>query len=106
MSDIKVTLVDIHGAEQLVSGAEGQSLMSAAIGEGIDGIVGQCGGACSCATCHIYIDDAWRDIVGTPESLEDEMLDFASDRQESSRLSCQIKLTPALNGLRATVADN
>jgi ferredoxin, 2Fe-2S len=76
--------------------------METALREGIPGIEAECGGACACATCHVYVDDAWTDVVGKPESMEEDMLDFAFEVRPTSRLSCQIKVTDALNGLVVT----
>jgi 2Fe-2S ferredoxin len=71
----------------------------------IAGIEAECCGACACATCHVYVDDAWRQRVGPPEQMEEDMLDFAFDVRESSRLSCQIKVTEELDGLVVQVPD-
>ena len=62
-------------------------------------IKAECGGACACATCHVYVDDAWREKTGGPSPMEEDMLDFGFDVRPSSRLSCQIKVTPELDGL-------
>ncbi len=75
------------------------TLMEAALENDVPGIIAECGGACSCATCHVYIDDKWRNRVGAPNIMEDDMLDFAYDRRENSRLSCQIVLDESLDGL-------
>lgn len=71
----------------------------------ISGIEAECGGACACATCHVYIDAGWREKVGKPAEMEEDMLDFAFDVREESRLSCQIKITAALDGLIIRVPD-
>ena len=71
----------------------------------VDGIEAECGGACACATCHVYVDDQWRERVGPPAEMEEDMLDFDFDVRESSRLSCQIKVTPELDGLVVRVPD-
>jgi 2Fe-2S ferredoxin len=76
------------------------NVMEAARRAGIVGIIGECGGACSCATCHVYVEPEWIDAVGQPASMEEDMLDFAFDVRPNSRLSCQIKIRDALNGLR------
>jgi 2Fe-2S ferredoxin len=65
----------------------------------IAGIEAECGGACACATCHVYVDEAWRDKTGKPSDMEEDMLDFAFDVQEGSRLCCQIKVSDTLDGL-------
>jgi 2Fe-2S ferredoxin len=69
------------------------------------GIEAECGGACACATCHVYIDDAWREKVGPPTPMEEDMLDFGYDVRENSRLSCQIRVTEELNGLVVTTPE-
>jgi 2Fe-2S ferredoxin len=74
--------------------------MAAAVRQGVPGIVGECGGNTSCATCHVYVDERFAEMVGPPTDLEDDVLDLAvSDRRVSSRLSCQITVTPELDGL-------
>jgi 2Fe-2S ferredoxin len=73
--------------------------METAIRNGVPGIDAECGGACSCATCHVYVDEEWMDAVGQPQSMEEDMLDFAFDVRPNSRLSCQIRVKPELDGL-------
>jgi 2Fe-2S ferredoxin len=73
--------------------------MEAAIANNVSGIVAECGGACSCATCHVYVADDWSERVGGPSEMEEDMLDFAFDVRASSRLSCQIRLTDEMDGL-------
>lgn len=85
--------------EFAVDSISGLTLMEAALENNVAGIVAECGGACACATCHVYIDEKWRDRVGEPNAMEDDMLDFAFDRRENSRLSCQIVLDESLDGL-------
>ena len=96
---LKVTFIQPDGSEQVVDTDTGLTLMESAKMNDVPGIEAECGGACACATCHVYVDDAWRDKAGTPSQMEEDMLDFAFDVRESSRLSCQIKLTPELDGL-------
>ncbi len=97
---VKVTFIEHDGTETTVEAAEGDSVMSAAIANGIDGIVAECGGSMMCATCHCYVDDAWADRTGPRKEGEDDMLESAaSEVKETSRLSCQIKLTADLDGL-------
>ena len=97
----KVTYVAFDGAETTVDVAVGENVMRGALYNGIDGIAGECGGAPSCATCHCYVDDAWRDAAGGPgNEVESELLEAASSEvRPSSRLSCQIVMTDALDGL-------
>ncbi|MDB5439408.1 MAG: 2Fe-2S ferredoxin, partial [Caulobacteraceae bacterium] len=74
-------------------------VMEGAIRNNVPGIDADCGGACACATCHVYVDEAWRAATGTASVMEESMLDFAQDQRPESRLSCQIRVTPALDGL-------
>ena len=95
----KITYIDFEGTERSVDGNVGDSVMETATSNDLPGIDADCGGACACATCHVYVDDAWTDIVGKPEELEAEMLDVAEEVRETSRLSCQIKITEEMDGL-------
>ena len=94
-----VTFISPAGAERVVEGDIGQSVMELAKRGGVEGIVGECGGCAACATCHVYVDPAWQEAVGPASGDEADMLDFAYDRKPESRLSCQIRLRPALDGL-------
>ncbi|MEO8419759.1 MAG: 2Fe-2S iron-sulfur cluster-binding protein [Hyphomicrobium sp.] len=96
---VKITFIQPDGSEQVVQADPGVTLMESAKLNDVPGIEAECGGACACATCHVYVDDAWREKTGAPAQMEEDMLDFAFDVRESSRLSCQIKLTPDLDGL-------
>lgn len=87
------------GTENIVDIAEGLSVMEAAIKHNINGIEADCGGGCSCATCHVYIDTSYQSTTGTASSAEEDMLDFAFDVRPESRLSCQIRVTSAMNNL-------
>lgn len=95
----KITYIDHDGTARTVEAEVGTTVMEAAIRNGIPGIVAECGGACSCATCHVHVDEAWKDKVGPPSPMEEDMLDFAFDVRPTSRLSCQIKVTEELDGL-------
>jgi ferredoxin, 2Fe-2S len=99
----KITFVQPDGSQQTVTAAAGVTVMEAAKVNRIAGIEAECGGACACATCHIYVQEAWVDKVGKPAAMEEDMLDFAFDVRPESRLSCQIKVTDALDGLVVTV---
>jgi ferredoxin, 2Fe-2S len=105
---IKLKLTDVHGvAHEIANAQEGLSLMEVAKAHGVDGIMADCGGACSCATCHVFVDADWWDKVGPPDEIEFAMLDMVADvAQPTSRLSCQIKLNAEMDGLRATVAPD
>ena len=96
---VKITFIQPDNSEQVVECEPGMTLMEAAKLHNVPGIEAECGGACACATCHVYVDDAWRDKTGTPSQMEEDMLDFAFDVREQSRLSCQIKIKPELDGL-------
>ena len=92
------TLTDGHAITLDV--AEGTSLMEAATQRGVPGIIGECGGSMSCATCHVVVDPAWADRVGPPSTFEDDMLDITeAGRQPTSRLSCQLRMSAALDGI-------
>ncbi|HTZ72239.1 MAG TPA: 2Fe-2S iron-sulfur cluster-binding protein [Acetobacteraceae bacterium] len=95
----KVTYISQEGEERTVETSVGMTVMRTAIAQGIPGIDADCGGSCACATCHVYVDPAWADKLKAPESAETDMLDFVIDRQPTSRLSCQIEITEALDGL-------
>lgn len=95
----RVTFIDTTGTSRTVEAEVGTSLMEAAVRNGVPGIDAECGGACTCATCHVYVDDRWKSVTGSPGTTEEEMLDFAFDLKPNSRLSCQIRVTDALDGL-------
>lgn len=95
----KITFIDAKGRSREVEAENGSTVMEAAIRHSIPGIEAECGGACACATCHVYVDDEWFDVVGKPEAMEEDMLDFAYDVKPTSRLSCQIRVKPELDGL-------
>lgn len=96
---VKVTYILQSGEARSFDLAEGSSVIEGAVKNNLSGIDADCGGACSCATCHVKVDAQWQAIVGGPNQIESEMLDMATDADESSRLSCQIKLSSALDGL-------
>ncbi len=106
MSDVKVTFVQRDGSEKTVAAAQaGESLMQVATGNAVDGIIGECGGGCACATCHVYVEPEWRDVVGPPDVLEEMTLEgVAHIMQDNSRLGCQVLLTEEMDGLRVVVA--
>jgi 2Fe-2S ferredoxin len=95
-----IVFIQPDGSTQQVEAAEGGSVMQAAVNALVPGIVADCGGACACATCHGYIDDAWVERVPTASLEEIEMIDGGcTDVRPTSRLTCQVKLTTGLNGL-------
>ena len=95
----QVTYIDRNGEQHQVNLENGQSSLQGALDNLIEGILGECGGCCSCATCHCYVDDAWLEKVGAPDDMEKDMLDSVVDPQSSSRLSCQIQMSDDLDGL-------
>ena len=95
----KITYIEHDGTEHVVDVKNGLSVMEGAVKNNIPGIDADCGGACACATCHVYVDEAWREKVGGPSPMEEDMLDFGYDVKPNSRLSCQIKVSDALDGL-------
>ncbi len=101
----KITFVAADGARTDVDAAEGATVMEIAIKNMIQGIEAECGGACACATCHVYVDDAWLGKTGSPEPMEEDMLDFAYDVKPTSRLSCQVKVTGDMDGLVVHVPE-
>jgi ferredoxin, 2Fe-2S len=96
---VNVTFIEHDGSEHKVEAKEGDSLMQAAVSNGVPGIDADCGGSCSCATCHVYVKENWLDKVGSVNPTEEAMLSLSTDRQDNSRLSCQIKLSEDLDGL-------
>ncbi len=106
MGNLTVTMTDVKGETSTFSDVdEGVSLMEVAKAHGVEGIFGDCGGGCSCATCHVYVSTDWMAKVGQPDDIEFGMLDMVSDvQQENSRLSCQIKMSAELDGVEVTVA--
>jgi 2Fe-2S ferredoxin len=95
----KITYVENDGTEHTIDVKAGLSVMEGAVKNNIPGIDADCGGACACATCHVYVDEAWTAKTGTPTAMEESMLDFAEGVEPNSRLSCQIKVTDELDGL-------
>jgi len=95
----KVKYIEHNGKEHEVDVPVGWSVMEGAVKNLVPGIDADCGGACACATCHVYVDEAWAGKVTPKHDMEETMLDFAQDLEPTSRLSCQIKITPELDGL-------
>jgi len=102
----KITYIEHSGKEHLIDVKPGQSVMEGAVKNNIPGIDADCGGACACATCHVYVDDTWADKTGKASVMEESMLDFANDLQPTSRLSCQIIVSDALDGLIVRMPEN
>lgn len=95
----KITYVTHDGVEYPIDVEVGHSLMEGALHNGVPGIEADCGGACACATCHVFIDGPWRDVAGTPDETEEAMLEFVESLETNSRLSCQVKITEAFDGI-------
>jgi len=102
----QITFIDFDGTQTTVDAELGQSLMEAATQNDVGGIDADCGGACACATCHVYIDKAWMEKVGLPTDLEAEMLDVAEEVEDNSRLACQVPVTAELDGLRVSTPES
>jgi 2Fe-2S ferredoxin len=100
-----ITYITHDGETHAVEGDVGATVMETAVRAMVPGIEAECGGACACATCHVYVDPAWRETVGSPSPMEEDMLDFAYDVREGSRLSCQIKISAAMDGLVVRVPE-
>lgn len=101
----KITYIDAGGTARTIEAETGSTVMETAIRNNVPGIDAECGGACACATCHVYVDDAWIEKLPKAGSIEEDMLDFAYDVRPGSRLSCQIKVTPELDGLTVTTPE-
>jgi 2Fe-2S ferredoxin len=102
---VKVRFQRPDGGEVTCEAEAGLTLMEAALHNGIDGIIADCGGALSCATCHVYVDEDWMGRTGALSEAEEDMLEFAVDRRPNSRLSCQIRLDGQLDGLSITLPE-
>ncbi|PHP66598.1 2Fe-2S ferredoxin [Zhengella mangrovi] len=95
----KIIFVNHDGARHEIEAENGTTVMENAIKHSVPGIEAECGGACACATCHVYVDEAWSEKTGKPQAMEEDMLDFAHEPRPTSRLSCQITVSDALDGL-------
>lgn len=101
----KITYIDSFGEARTIDAEDGTTLMEAAIRNVIPEITAECGGACACATCHVYIGEEWLALAGTRSEKEEDMLDFAYKVQPNSRLCCQVKVTPEMEGMIVTTPD-
>ncbi|RFC66634.1 MULTISPECIES: 2Fe-2S iron-sulfur cluster-binding protein [Mesorhizobium] len=101
----QISFIAFDGTKFDVEAENGSTVMENAIRNDVPGIEAECGGACACATCHVYVDEAWMPAVGEPEAMEEDMLDFAYDVRPNSRLSCQIRVRDELNGLVVRVPE-
>ncbi|SEJ48841.1 ferredoxin, 2Fe-2S [Sphingobium sp. AP50] len=100
----KLTIVNRAGDEKSVDARAGVSVMEVIRDNGFDELLALCGGCCSCATCHVYVDEEWTGVVGAAGEDENDLLDSSDHRGERSRLSCQIMMTADLDGLRVAIA--
>ena len=101
----KVTFIEHNGTRHQVDAESGVSLMDAAVSNGISGIDADCGGACACVTCHVFVTDAWLQKTGARNETEASMLDFAENVRENSRLACQIEITLDLDGIEVEMPE-
>jgi ferredoxin, 2Fe-2S len=99
----KIVFTEPGGGRREITAPLGITLMEAARQHGVQGVVAQCGGACACATCHVYVDPSWLAKVGPREEMEEAMLEIAWEARGNSRLSCQIQITAEMDGLEVTV---
>jgi ferredoxin, 2Fe-2S len=95
----RITYIEYDGTQYVVDAKSGSSVMEAAVRNNIRGIVAECGGACACATCHVYVEPTWLEATGARSDVEKSMLEFVDGAAENSRLSCQIKVSEGLDGL-------
>lgn len=101
----RITFIEHDGTAHQVDAANGQSLMRAAVDNGVPGIDADCGGECACATCHVYVEPDWLARTGERSEMEQSMLSFAAVTQDNSRLSCQVAVSDALDGLVVRLPD-
>lgn len=102
----KITYIEHNGNEHTLDVDNGLTVMEGAVRNMIPGIDADCGGACACATCHVYVDANWTEKTGAREAMEESMLDFAEGVQDNSRLSCQIKVSEVLDGLIVRIPEH
>ncbi|MEE4237785.1 MAG: 2Fe-2S iron-sulfur cluster-binding protein [Anderseniella sp.] len=101
----KITFIEHNGTEHTVEGDNGMSVMEVAVKNMVPGIDADCGGACACATCHVYLQGEWAEKLAERSEMEEHMLDFAFDVKDSSRLSCQIRVSDDIDGLVLRVPE-
>lgn len=102
----KIKYIEFDGCEHEIEVKNGLSVMEGAVRHNVPGIDADCGGACACATCHVYVDEDFLDVTGRPSAMEESMLDFAENVQPNSRLSCQIRVSDDLDGLIVRLPEN
>lgn len=96
---VQITYIEASGAVRQIEAQIGHTVMETAVKNDVSGILAECGGACACATCRVYIDDAWRSKAGSAQDMEREMLEFSDETNPAARLSCQIQVTEELDGM-------
>ncbi len=101
----KITFIEADGKKHVCEGENGMTVMEVAIRNDVPGIDADCGGACACATCHVYVAEEWKEKTGSSSDMEEDMLDFAFDVRPGSRLCCQIKVSDELDGLVVNVPE-
>ncbi len=101
----RISIIAHDGTRFDIEAENGSTVMENGIRNAVPGIEAECGGACACATCHVYVDPDWMAVTGEPEAMEEDMLDFAYDVRPNSRLSCQIKVRDELDGLIVRVPE-
>ena len=102
---ISITYIEHDGTERSIEARPGSSVMLAAVTNGVPGIDADCGGSCSCATCHVFVNEKWLSKIGEISPTEEAMLSLSPDRKENSRLACQIPVTEELDGLVVTTPE-
>ena len=101
----QVHFISFDGVRRSIETAVGENLMRAATDNGVPGIDGDCGGQCACATCHVFVSAPWAERLPSMQTKEHEILDFTNERRETSRLACQIIMTPALDGIEVHMPE-
>ncbi len=102
----RVTFIEFNGTEHTVDATNGESLMLAAVNNGVPGIDADCGGGCACATCHVFVESDWIEKTGSPDAMESSMLQLAEGVADNSRLSCQINVDDSLEGLTVRMPES
>lgn len=102
----KITFIDHKGQERSIEAKAGETVMETAVKNAVPGIDADCGGACACATCHVYVDESFVAHLEPQQEMEKSMLDFAENVKPNSRLSCQIRISAALDGLKVTTPES
>ena len=102
----KITYIDHEGTEREIEAKNGETIMEVAVKNAIPGIDADCGGACACATCHVYVDADWLGKLKDKDDMEDSMLDFAEGVKDNSRLCCQIMINDELDGIKVSTPES